>query len=109
MFEIFWKIFDFFYSTTFGRFLQMAALNGGTDDILDNLAALNELCATVLYPPPCPLTMSLITKKVNFTKQLLKARYTSFKQTTLSTQAAKTKRYHRQNHERPFTERVFTP
>ena len=27
----------------------------------------------------------------------------------LSTQAAKTKRHHRQNHERPFTERVFTP
>ena len=40
---------------------------------------------------------------------MLKARYTSFKQTTVSTQAAKTKRYHKQNHERPFTERVFTP
>ena len=53
-------------------------------------------------------TMSLITKKVNFPKQLLKARYTSFKETTLSTQAAKTKRHHRQNLERPFTERVFT-
>ena len=26
-----------------------------------------------------------------------------------STQAAKTKRYHRQNHERPFTESDFTP
>ena len=36
-------------------------------------------------------------------------RYTTFKQTTLSTQAAKTKRYHRQRHKRTFTERVFTP
>ena len=66
------------------------------------------MCECAL-PSVLALTMSLITKKVNFTKQLLKARYTSFKQTTVSTQAAKTKRYHKQNHERPFTERVFTP
>ena len=66
------------------------------------------MCECAL-PSALPLTMSLITKKVNFTKQLLKARYTSFKQTTVSTKAAKTKRYHRQNHGRPFKERVFTP
>ena len=66
------------------------------------------MCECAL-PSVLVLTMFLITKKVNFTKQLLKARYNSFKQTTVSTQAAKTKRYHRQNHERPFTERVFTP
>ena len=66
------------------------------------------MCERAL-PSALPITMSLIAKGVNFTKQLLKARYTSLKQTTLSTQAAKTKRHHRQNHERPFTERVLTP
>ena len=66
------------------------------------------MCECAL-PSALPLTMSLITKKVNFTNQLLKARYTSFKQATVSTQAAKAKRYQRQNHERPFTKRVFTP
>ena len=48
---------DFTYEPMKRKYQKVRTLNGGTDDTLDNLPALNELYATVLYPraPPCPL------------------------------------------------------
>ena len=68
------------------------------------LAALNELCASVLYPPSWPL-LCLSSQR----RSILQSNYSrldipaSSKRLSLS----KTKRYHRQNHERPFTQKGF--
>ena len=98
---------DLTYEPMKRKYSKRGTLNRGTDDALDKLAALNELCVSVLYPPRCPL-LSLIAKKVNLKKTATQGQIYSLNQTTLSTQAAKTKRHHRQNREGPFTERVFT-
>ena len=46
---------DFTYEPMKRKYWKGGTLNRGTDDTLNKLAALNELCASVLYPPSWPL------------------------------------------------------
>ena len=96
---------DFTYEPMKRKYQKGGTLNRGTDDTLNKLAALNELCASVFYPPSWPL-LCLSSQR----RSILQSNYSRLDIPASSKRLfrPKTKLYHRQIYERPFTERVIT-